>query len=107
VSTKQIEILYLAGCPHIELAKTRANEAITMAGVPAHISLVEVKGRDDALARRFLGSPSVRVDGVDVETSAHERDDFGMQCRVYRAGDRFEGAPPATWISAALSAAGR
>lgn len=102
MSAKSIEIVYFAGCPNVELAKARVSEAIQTTGVPARVSLVEVKDADDAIAQRFLGSPSVRVDGVDVEPSARERDDFGMQCRVYVSGDRLEGAPPATWIAAAL-----
>jgi hypothetical protein len=101
MSTKQIEIVYLAGCPNVELAAARANEAIRTAAVPARVSLVEIEDADDAIVQRFLGSPSVRVDGIDVEPSAGERDDFGVQCRVYSYGDRV--GPPAAWIADALA----
>lgn len=102
MSTQQIEIVYFAGCPNVALASERTREAIRIAGVPAHVSLVEIKDADDAVTRRFLGSPSIRVDGIDVEPAARERDDFGLQCRVYAVGDRLEGAPPAAWIAAVL-----
>lgn len=102
MSTKQVEIVYFAGCPNVELAIARASEAIRTTGVEARVSFVEVKDADEAIAQRFLGSPSVRVDGIDVEPSARERDDFGMQCRVYSADHRLEGAPPVKWIAAAL-----
>ncbi len=105
MSTKQIEIVYFAGCPNVELARERASEAVRMAGVPASVSLVEVTAADDTIAQRFLGSPSVRVDGIDVEPSARERGDFGMQCRLYAVDDRLDGAPPAAWIAAALNGA--
>jgi hypothetical protein len=104
MSTKHIEIVYFAGCPNVELANARVSEAILLAGVPARVSLVEVKDTGDATAQRFLGSPSVRVDGIDVEPSSCERGDFGLQCRVYTAGDRLEGAPPAASIAALLKA---
>lgn len=102
MSSKRIEILFFAGCPHIDLAGARAQEAIDASRVSADIALVEVKDAADAIARRFLGSPSVRVDGADVDPSAWERSDFGMQCRVYATRERFDGAPPAAWIAAAL-----
>jgi len=102
LSSKRIEILFFAGCPHIELATARAREAIDASKVPAEIALIEVTDAADAIARRFLGSPSVRVDGADVDPSAFERSDFGLQCRVYSTGERFDGAPPAAWITAAL-----
>jgi hypothetical protein len=101
-----IEILYFAGCPNVELAAERASEAIRIAGVPANVALVEIKDAETALARRFLGSPSVRVDGIDVEPAARERDDFAIQCRVYAFDGRLEGAPPAAWIATTLRDAG-
>jgi hypothetical protein len=102
VLPRHVEIVYFAGCPNVELAKARAGEAVRIAGLSARISLLEIKSAEDAIAQRFLGSPSVRVDGVDVEPSAQRRNDFGLQCRVYAVGDRLEGAPPSTWIAAAL-----
>jgi hypothetical protein len=36
---------------------------------------------------RFLGSPSVRVEGVDIEPGAGERTDFGLKCRLYRTSE--------------------
>ncbi|MBX3233575.1 MAG: hypothetical protein KIT84_11265 [Labilithrix sp.] len=100
--SKRIEILFFAGCPHIELATARAREAIEASNVSADIALLEVTDSADAIARRFLGSPSVRVDGTDVDPSAWERSDFGLQCRVYSTGERLDGAPPSAWIAAAL-----
>jgi hypothetical protein len=45
-----------------------------------------------------------RVDGIDVDSSANERDDYGLQCRVYVVNGRLEGAPPMAWIASALGA---
>ena len=32
---------------------------------------------------KFLGSPSVRVNGVDIEPAARERTEFALSCRLY------------------------
>jgi hypothetical protein len=58
----------------------------------------------EAVRKRFLGSPTVHVDGLDVEPDAVTRDDYGLQCRVYWHDGRLEGAPPSRWIAAALEA---
>jgi hypothetical protein len=60
---------------------------------------------EDAIAERFLGSPTIRVDGVDVEPAAGERRDFGLCCRLYRAADGMQPMPPEAWVLAALRAA--
>ena len=38
----------------------------------------------DAERERFLGPPSVRVDGYDIEPGADARTDYGLKCRLYR-----------------------
>lgn len=55
---------------------------------------------------RFLGSPSVRVDDVDVEPGAQARTDFGLKCRLYRSADGQSGLPPPAWIEDALRGTG-
>ena len=67
--------------------------------------LVEVADAEAAERFRFLGSPSVRVDGRDVEPGAEERSDFVLSCRVYRSERGLVGQPKAVWIRHALSAA--
>jgi len=42
-------------------------------------------GEEDGL--RFLGSPTVQAEGVDIEPAARERADFAMSCRVYSTPD--------------------
>ncbi len=52
---------------------------------------------EGARIKDFLGSPSVRIDGIDVE--GRLTDAPGMACRVYKGG---KGAPPEWMIEAAL-----
>jgi len=98
----QVEISFFDDCPNVALATDRVREAIARAGAQAEVHLVRLEGEADAVTRRFLGSPTVRVDGLDVDGSAAGRTDFGLQCRVYTVDGRLEGAPPIDWIEAAL-----
>ena len=51
---------------------------------------------------RFLGSPTVLVNGLDVEPSARNSDQIGFGCRTYTSGDRRVGIPGEDLIRAAL-----
>lgn len=56
-----------------------------------------------AEAERFLGSPTLRVDGRDVEPGAESRTDFGLKCRLYRTAAGQSHAPPDDWIARSLA----
>lgn len=101
---RKVEILYFDGCPHTELARARASEAIASTAVAAELSLVVVGDEDDATRHRFTGSPTIRVDGRDVEQDEGGRT-VGLQCRVYSVEGRLDGAPPVSWIEDALRSA--
>src|SRR5262249_32687448 len=94
----KVEVLYLAGCPNrgptVELAK----QVIADLGVDASVEEVEVQGADEAERLRFLGSPTVVVNGRDIEPGARRRTDFGFCCRTYDG----RGTPPRQLLEDAL-----
>ena len=99
---KRVEVLYFDGCPNVDVAADHARKAVAAVSESAEVQLVRVDGNDEAVRRRFLGSPTIRVDAADVDASAWERTDFGMQCRVYWVDGKVAGAPPVAWIEEAL-----
>ena len=99
---KDVEVMVFEGCPNVDVALERARAAVSDSKVPASVRLVHVENDHEAQRQRFLGSPTVRVDGRDIDPSAKDRDDFGMQCRVYSVSGRLDGAPPKEWIASAL-----
>jgi hypothetical protein len=103
----KLELLYFDGCPNHDALLPRLGELLEQAGVTSAVELVNVP--DDAAAQRegFLGSPTLRVDGYDVEPGADRRTDFGLKCRLYRTPDGFEGTPPDAWVLDALRRPGR
>jgi hypothetical protein len=99
-----VEVLYFEGCPNHEDLVPRVRELMRRAGVPAEIERRAISDDEAAQRERFLGSPTVRVDGHDVEPGADRREDFGMKCRLYRDAERLSGQPADHWILAALQA---
>lgn len=73
------------------------------AGVDEEVRLVRVESDDDARTVGFLGSPSLRVNGRDVEAGAEERSDFGLKCRLYQTSGGLSGTPPDELVLAALA----
>ena len=69
------------------------------------LELRRVETPEDAERERFLGSPTVRIDGEDVDPTAQDRNDFGLDCRLYRTEEGLVRTPPESWIRAKLDRA--
>jgi hypothetical protein len=52
----------------------------------------------------FLGSPSIRVDGKDVEPGADMRTDYPHSCRRYQTSRGPSAPPEVAWIREELTA---
>jgi hypothetical protein len=98
----RLEVLYFAGCPNYERTRELVETAAAELGLAPHIELVEVEDAERTAELRFLGSPTVRVDGRDVEPGADEREDFAFSCRVYRTDQGLRETPDPLWIRRAL-----
>jgi hypothetical protein len=98
-----IELLYFDGCPNHDELVPHLRELLAKAGIDAAIELRHVETVEDAERERFLGSPTVRVDGRDVDPGAEGRDDYGMKCRLYATADGLRGTPPDAWILSAVA----
>ena len=99
----RVEVLYFDGCPSQKQLQPRLEQLVRHAGISEHVELRRVESDQAAQAERFLGSPTVRVDGRDIEPGADERSDFGLKCRLYRHDQGMSGVPPERWIAAALA----
>jgi hypothetical protein len=97
-----VELLYFNGCPNFERLLPRLQALVEEHSPGDQVELRRVESPDAAERERFLGSPTVRVDGVDVEPSASARADFGLKCRLYRNAGRTSDTPAEEWIVAAL-----
>lgn len=101
----RVELLYFDGCPNYEALVPHLEQLLQTAELPAIIALRKIVDEEAANAERFLGSPTVRVDGRDVEPGTEDRRDFGLKCRLYRVPSGLRGAPLDEWVLDALARA--
>ena len=98
----KIELLYFDGCPSYETLLPKVHELLAREGVENQIELRPVESLEAAEQARFLGSPTVRIDGKDIDPGAGDRSDYGLKCRLYRSGEKTSGVPPEEWIVEAI-----
>ena len=100
----KIELLYFDGCPHWLEALEEVNAILKEHQLSTEVELIKVTSQEEAEHTSFLGSPTVRIDGFDVELDIPDSG-YGMECRIYWVEDRPQGRPPQEWIAAAIEAA--
>lgn len=98
-----VELLYFDECPHYAELLQRVVVLLRAGGAAGSVRLRRVPDEQTAQQERFLGSPTVRIDGRDVEPGAGERVDFGLRCRLYATADGPVPMPPDEWIVDALA----
>lgn len=96
----EIELLYFDGCPAWEKALANLNTALALEGIEAQIYLTCVRDNDHAAQVKFLGSPSFRVNGIDLWPE--ERTRYNLSCRVYATPQGMKGAPSVEMLRQAL-----
>lgn len=103
----RIEVLYFDGCPNYEPTHASVLAAVKELAVEATIASVKVESDAEAVARRFLGSPSVRIDGEDIEGQIESDVPYSLRCRRYPTTEGFQGHPPKDIIVGAIRKATR
>ena len=96
----KIELLYFDGCPGHEAFLPQLQELLAREAVQGELEQRRVETPQAAEAERFLGSPTLRIDGKDVDPGAADRTDFGSKCRLYRsdAGMASAGGRMRDWL---------
>jgi hypothetical protein len=82
----KIEVLYFEECPNHLPTMQRINAVLREEGCNADVREILVPDASTAARVKFLGSPTVRVNGIDIEPAAKDRRDFGLMCRRYTGG---------------------
>lgn len=101
----QIELLWFGDCPNHEAAERLLRERMAALGIHAEVERIQVEDEEHGIEVRFPGSPTIRVDGVDVEPGWTDCEDCTPRCRLYPTSGGLNGLPEAAWIDAALQRA--
>jgi hypothetical protein len=100
----KIRFLYFKGCPNVEPALNLLKEVLKEKGIEEEIEIIEVKSEEEAIKYRFLGSPTIQINGLDIERE--RRNDFPtMGCRIYKTKNGYSGIPPKELIEKAIDEA--
>ena len=104
----KVELLWWEGCPSTEKALEELRAALAEQGLdPEGVELREVTSDEQAERERFFGSPTIRIEGRDLQPAA-EGEPVGLSCRVYRLRDgRPSPTPDPADLRDALAAEGR
>jgi hypothetical protein len=97
-----VEILYFDGCPNHHPAIALVERVSRELGIEPELRLVNVPGQESARRLRFLGSPTIRVAGLDIDPHTVERSDYALSCRVFRTEAGIVGQPDERWLREAL-----
>jgi len=100
-----VELLYMPGCPNHDDAADLVRKVIQTEGLSTGLIETVVSSYEEAQARGFPGSPTLRVNGQDIENIPPDRLEIGFACRTYFVEGRRRGVPPRAWVEQAIRAA--
>jgi hypothetical protein len=102
-----VELLFWAGCPSHGKALSELRAVLAGEGLdPDSVVVQEILTESDAETERFIGSPTIRIDGADVQPERGEP--VGLTCRVYHRRDgRVSPTPDPADLRDAVRAAAR
>lgn len=81
----RVNFLYYEECPSHDLALERLREVMAEEGIVDNVEVVKVETEEQARELRFVGSPTIRVDGLDIDPPDNSR--YALTCRAYRLTD--------------------
>src|SRR5262245_49566277 len=98
----KVELLYIPHCPNYPPTLETVREVLHESGLPLEIAEIEITSSVQAAQFAFPGSPTVRVDGKDVEPSTRGPMSYGLICRSYDVNGKRQGVPDPEWIRRAI-----
>ena len=104
VTAMKIDFLYYEDCPSHEQALARLHQVLAEEGIDAHITIHKIETEAQAQSWRFVGSPTILVEGEDIDPPPPNTPP-ALTCRVYRwENGRISPLPSPEMIRRALRA---
>jgi hypothetical protein len=103
----RILFLYNEDCPSHEVALSRLQQVMREEGAYVPIEVVQVETDQQAQQLRFCGSPTILINGQDIDPADWQQDSaYGLGCRAYQLEDgRISPLPSVAMLRMALRAA--
>jgi hypothetical protein len=81
-----VSFLFYEDCPSHELALERLREVLAEEGIDTDVEVVEVESEEQARQLRFIGSPTILLNGLDIDPPPPDSH-YALTCRAYRLED--------------------
>jgi hypothetical protein len=102
----KIEFLFWEACPSHATAWERLQTILKEKSLNAPVTRIEIKTEEDAKQWNFCGSPTIRINGMDIDPKGAEGQRVGLNCRIYHTSDgRVTPAPSEEMIRKAIELA--
>ena len=95
-----VDVLFVPGCPNHEPAVESLRNVLRSQALNVTIQEIAVTDEEMARSLKFPGSPTVRINGRDVESTTQQS--YGLACRIYSGGT---GVPPLDVLQNAVAGA--
>lgn len=95
----RVRVVYFDGCPNAAPAEAFVQEVANEIGIEVTMELVRVTSADEAQREHMHGSPTVLINGLDVDPAQRSNKTYSFGCRVFGGAN---GLPPREMVVAAL-----
>jgi hypothetical protein len=99
----KIELLYFESCPLYKQALENLRAVLAENHIDSEVELINVDSPEKAETLGFYGSPSIRINGIDLE---EKEGDYTYACRIYAINGHTSGIPTEEYISERMKALG-
>jgi len=73
-----VQVLYTEGCANTPATIELIREVAAMIGIQIRMSKMLIEPANQAVEIKFLGSPTVLVNGLDIDPAAHQSVSYGF-----------------------------
>lgn len=96
----KVELLFISDCPNYLEAWSLLEDVLQAERISAPIEMIRVRTAEDARRLRFPGSPTIRIDGKDIEEAPEA--EYGLRYRRYKGASGPRGSPTRALIHQAV-----
>ncbi|MSQ12720.1 MAG: hypothetical protein EXR47_00985 [Dehalococcoidia bacterium] len=90
----RVQVFTGRGCAHLDdIAKLVTESVAEDGGSDLQVEFLQLSDYDEAKVRKCFGSPTIRVDGVDIEYGDREPLEYTTGCRYYNTPDGWKALP--------------
>ncbi|HHT9120222.1 MAG TPA: DF family (seleno)protein [Candidatus Hypogeohydataceae bacterium YC41] len=99
----KIQLLHTKSCHSYKEALVEIRRALKELGLRAEVEVTMVNSQEKAQAYKFLGSPTIKIDGIDLEPELEATGNFSLSaCRTYLHEGSLYHYPPKEMVLKAL-----